>query len=56
MSVNICSKCEKECEVITVEGYDIEEFWGAPVRRYYYDDVSDCCQEEVEDGDQDTEH
>lgn len=50
MSVKtICCKCDKECEVISVEDYDIEEFWGAPVRRYYSDDVSDCCEAEIEE-------
>ena len=47
--MNKCTKCGEPCEVITIENYDIEEFWGAPVKRYYSDDVSECCQAEVEE-------
>tara|TARA_R110000803_G_scaffold192258_1_gene255031 strand:- start:374 stop:565 length:192 start_codon:yes stop_codon:yes gene_type:complete len=54
-----CSRCNLECDVISVENFDWEEFWGAPVKRYYTDDISDCCEaeiEEVEDGDKDPKY
>ena len=45
----ICTKCDQECDVITIEGYDIEECWGAPVRRPWFEDVSECCEAEIEE-------
>ena len=59
MIKTICINCDQPCEVITIHGSDTEEFWGAPVQRPWSEDVSECCEaeiEEVEDGDKDSEH
>lgn len=45
--IPFCSKCDLPCEVLQIELFDWEEFWGAPVKRYYYEDVSECCEAEV---------
>jgi hypothetical protein len=44
-----CTKCNVKCEVIEIEGYDMEECWGAMVKRPWFEDVSDCCEAEVEE-------
>ncbi len=50
----VCDKCRKECELVTETDYDMEEFWGSPVKRYSSEDFSDCCHatvyEENDDG------
>ena len=50
-----CTKCGEPCEIIQIEEYDIEEFWGAPVKRYYYEDASECCHAEAEEVDDEFE-
>lgn len=46
MTYYICIECGEPCDIISVENYDWEEFWGAPVKRYYTDELTDCCNSE----------
>jgi len=45
----ICTCCNRECTSHEVDEGGIEEFWGAPVWHAQITDVSDCCNEEVEE-------
>jgi hypothetical protein len=47
--VNKCSKCGLECEAVFITLYDNDEFWGAPCKRPYTEEVSECCEAEVEE-------
>lgn len=49
--MNICTKCGKACDVVTSHWKEKEEFWGAPCWRDCYEDVSECCEAEMEEVD-----
>ena len=51
-----CDKCDQPCDIITIHGSDTEEFWGAPVQRPWSEDVSECCEAEVYEKDEEPEN
>lgn len=48
-----CWECRKSCELVTVWYKEKDEFWGAPCWRDVAEDVSDCCNAELEEIDED---
>jgi hypothetical protein len=47
--MKICTKCHQPCDVVEKHWQEKDEFWGAPCWRDCYEDVSDCCHEEIEE-------
>lgn len=48
-----CLRCNQECDLVTEDHGGWEEFWGAPVWHTQLVDVSDCCNDEYEEVDDD---
>lgn len=45
--MNVCTECNLPCDVITLHWKERDEFWGAPCWRDCYEDVSECCEAEM---------
>ena len=53
MTEHRCVECGEVCEVIVKQWQEKENFWGAPCWRDCYEDVSQCCQAEAEEIEED---
>ena len=51
-----CLACNCECELITMQGSDPDEFWGVPCHRLWSEEVSECCRAEFELDDEEIEN
>lgn len=49
-----CLKCDKLCDVVSIDEGGYENFWGASVWHQAWSDVSECCQDEVDEVDEKT--
>ena len=46
--LTFCKKCNTPCSTITVRNTDSDEFWGEKCERPYIEDLSDCCEADVQ--------